>query len=134
MARVLLSARVTQAQAAVLRAYADEAGLPLYQATVRALERGIAALVSEHEAVPDTTSVTFDISSIEEGMGVLQAHIERVGKIGEQALYAAGAAYAAGVASAKEQMPSDLHAGFDSALKREADQIFKRQLAKAQEP
>lgn len=134
MARVLLSARVTQAQAAVLRAYAEEAGLPLYQATVRALERGIAALVSEHEAVPAAPSEPIDISSIEEGMGVLQAHIERVGKIGEQALYAAGAAYAAGVASAKEQMPSDLHAGFDQALKREADQIFERQLAKAQEP
>ena len=129
MSRVVLSARVTQTQSDALRAYAAQAGLPFYQATVRALEAGIAILAGspDADAAPQVEPVNLD--RIEEGLGLLQAHIERIGQMSERALFAAGASYAAGVVSAKSAMTPDERKSFDDDVAREADRIFARQLA-----
>lgn len=131
MGRVMLTGRVTEPQAAALRGYAEEAGLPLYQATVRALELGIAALVGARDFEPVQTAPA---SLTDDGNGELREAIERLAlrvelsdRVIQRTLYAAGAAYAAALAGPGE---GDEHM---AAITRDADRIFERQLAKAKE-
>lgn len=131
MSRVMLSARVTKAQADALRQFADEAGLPLYQATVRALERGIEALTENKTETTSPPSEPVNLDRIEEGIGILQAHVERIEALNDRSLFAAGAAYAATVIAAKTGMSADERKQFDKAIATEANKIHKRQLDKA---
>lgn len=132
MARQIVTTRVTEAQAAVLRGYAERNGMTFYRATAHALERGIAAMVGEPELagsdVPRPQS-----EDLEHAVGMVQAHVERNERFARQALYAAGAAYAAIVAVAKSSLSPDEARAFDAKVSDEAARIFERQSAKALE-
>lgn len=144
MARVLLQGRVSETQAATLRAYADEVGLPLYQATVRALELGIAALVTRtatdgaEVATPVAKSGTIDadsasIEAIEIALGEIMARSERSDVLLRQTLFAAGAAYAAALAAAGEGASLDRKEAILGEVALDAQAVFERQLAKTRE-
>lgn len=136
MARVMLTGRVTDSQAAALRAYAAEVGLPLYQATVRALEIGIATLIGGRgEGVPtDAAAPVPDTSAIEEALGELMARADRNDALLQRTLFAAGAAYAAGLAAAGEGAPPERAAAIKAEVARDSEAIFDRQLAMARAP
>lgn len=141
----MLTGRVTEPQADALKAYAESAGLPLYQATVRALELGIAALAGPESGEPvQAAPASLDSQAIE----ALRASIERMierheaqadmlsqivmradlsDRLTQRALYAAGAAYAAALAGPGE---TEDHR---AEIARDAERIFARQLAKVQE-
>ena len=138
----MLTGRVTEPQADALKAYAESAGLPLYQATVRALELGIAALAEPQSGEPvQAAPASLDSEAIES----LRASIEKMiarheaqgdmlsqlamradlsDRLTQRALYAAGAAYAAALAGPGE---TEEHR---AEIARDADRIFERQLAK----
>ncbi len=129
MARVMLTGRVTDTQAAALKSYATEVGLPLYQATVRALELGIATLIGGRGAEPDRAvpagvSVG-EIEALREAVDRLTQRCELSDRLTQRALYAAGAAYAAALAGPGGS------AEHKAAIMRDADQIFDRQLVLA---
>lgn len=139
--RVMLTGRVTESQAAALRAYADEVGLPLYQATVRALELGIAALIGGRGAAPleaaqDGSGVLerggavasdMDISALREAVERLTDRAELTDRLVQRTLYASCASYAASIAAPGEG------AEHLATIAADADRIFDRQLAKARE-
>jgi hypothetical protein len=133
MARVMLTGRVTDAQAAALKSYAADVGLPVYQATVRALELGIAILVGGRgaepaQAAPASVSAG-EIDALREAIDRLSQRAELSDRLTQRTLYAAGAAYAAALAGPGES------AEHKAQITRDADQIFDRQLARArQEP
>ncbi len=140
--RVMLTGRVTETQAAALRAYADEVGLPLYQATVRALELGIAALIGGRGAAPleaaqdgpragEGIASEMEISALREAVDRLTLRAELTDRLVQRTLYASCASYAASLAELvgeEEQRPERL-----TAIAEDADRIFDRQLAKARE-
>ena len=134
MPRVMLTARVTDTQAAALKSYAADVGLPLYQATVRALELGIAALVGGRGASPEDNLkgpdlVTSDpeLAALREAVDRLTVRAELTDRLTQRTLYAAGAAYAAALAGPGEGEQRL------AAITQDADRIFDRQLAKARE-
>ena len=141
MARVMLTARVTDTQAAALKAWAAEAGLPAYQATVRALEIGIAALVGRQDAKsePGVASSASNVAglarneAIETALGELFARADRSDALLRQTLFAAGAAYAAALAAAGEGASAERAEAIKGEVARDAERVFERQLAKAQE-
>jgi hypothetical protein len=132
MARVMLTARVTDTQAAALKGYAAEVGLPLYQATVRALELGIAALVGGRGAEPvdnnnsaAAIATTADVEALRDAIDRLSTRSELTDRLTQRTLYAAGAAYAAALAGpgqGEERL---------AQIAKDADRIFDRQLARA---
>ena len=136
MARVMLTGRVTDSQAAALRAYAAEVGLPLYQATVRALEIGIATLIGGRGegAATDATAPAPDTTAIEDALGELMARADRSDALLQRTLFAAGAAYAAGLAAAGEGVPPERAAAIKAEVARDSEAIFERQLAMARAP
>lgn len=136
MARVMLTGRVTDTQAAALKGYAAEVGLPLYQATVRALELGIAALVGGRGATAlpganlDASSGSIvatpaEVEALREAVERLTFRAELADRLIQRTLYAAGAAYAAALTG-----PGEGEA-YMARIARDADLIFDRQLAKA---
>ena len=134
MARVMLTARVTDTQAAALKGYAAEVGLPVYQATVRALELGIAALVggrgiepARAPAAPDAGVSPDQVEALREAVERLTVRAELSDRVTQRTLYAAGAAYAAALAGPTED-PGRL-----TKIAMDADRIFERQLARARE-
>ncbi len=134
MPRVMLTARVTDSQAAALKGYAAEVGLPLYQATVRALELGIAALVGGRGAEPATADpgaatgvVAGEVEALRDAVERLTVRAELTDRLTQRTLYAAGAAYAAALAGPGEGEERL------AQIARDADRIFDRQLAKARE-
>ena len=134
MPRVMLTARVTDTQAAALKSYAAEVGLPLYQATVRALELGIAALVggrgvelARHDQAPTASAPAGEIEALREAVDRLTTRAELTDRLTQRTLYAAGAAYAASLAGPGEGEERL------ATIARDADRIFDRQLAKARE-
>lgn len=134
MPRVMLTARVTDTQAAALKSYAADVGLPLYQATVRALELGIAALVggrgaepARYDTAPLPSALAGEVEALREVVERLTIRAELTDRLTQRTLYAAGAAYAAALAGpgqGEERL---------AAITRDADRIFERQLAKARE-
>lgn len=136
MARVMLTGRVTDSQAAALRAYAADVGLPLYQATVRALEIGIATLIGGRGegAVTAVAAPVPDTGAIEEALGELMARADRSDALLQRTLFAAGAAYAAGLAAAGEGAPPERAAAIKAEVARDSEAIFERQLAMARAP
>lgn len=133
MARVMLTARVTQAQAAALKCYADEAGLPLYQATVRAIELGIAALVQGRSAEPvlpaETAGHSEEIGALREVVEQLMIRAELNDAVTQRSLFAAGAAYAASLAVAGQGSSAERLAQIKDEIARDSRAIFERQLA-----
>lgn len=134
MPRVMLTARVTDTQAAALKSYAADVGLPLYQATVRALELGIAALVGGRGAEPvrpdpaPAASVSAgEVEALRDAVDRLTVRAELTDRLTQRTLYAAGAAYAAALAGPGQ---GEEHMG---RIARDAEVIFGRQLAKARE-
>ena len=132
--RVMLTARVTDTQAAALKGYAAEVGLPLYQATVRALELGIAALVGGRGAEPAKADPgtaagvpAGEVEALREALERLTVRAELTDRLTQRTLYAAGAAYAAALAGPGEGEERL------AQIARDADRIFDRQLAKAKE-
>jgi hypothetical protein len=126
MARVMLTGRVTDTQAAALKSYAAEVGLPLYQATVRALELGIATLVGGRggepdHAVPMGVSAS-EIEALREAVDRMTQRAELSERLTQRTLYAACAAYAAALAG-----PGN-GAAHKAGITHDADQIFDRQL------
>lgn len=133
MARVMLTGRVTDTQAAKLRDYAASIGLPLYQATVRALELGIATLTNEHqnagEEPPQSAAAMPDpeLLALREMVDRLALRAELADRIIQRSLYTSCASYAAALAGpghGEEHM---------AQIARDADRIFERQLGKARE-
>ena len=134
MPRVMLTARVTDTQAAALKSYAADVGLPLYQATVRALELGIASLVGGRGAEParhDPTSTASlsagEVEALREAVDRLTVRAELTDRLTQRTLFAAGAAYAAALAGpgqGEEHMAS---------IAADAERVFQRQLARARE-
>ena len=134
MPRVMLTARVTHTQAAALKSYAGEVGLPLYQATVRALELGIAALVggrgieaARSATTPAVQASTEQMEALREAVDRLTIRAELADKLTQRTLYASGAAYAASLAGAGQ---GEAHL---ERIAQDAAAIFERQLAKARE-
>lgn len=134
MPRVMLTARVTDTQAAALKSYAADVGLPLYQATVRALELGIAALVGgrgaepvRHDPAPIASISAGEVEALREAVDRLTVRAELTDRLTQRTLYAAGAAYAAALAGPGR---GDEHM---AQVARDAERIFDRQLAKARE-
>ncbi len=134
MPRVMLTARVTDTQAAALKSYAADVGLPLYQATVRALELGIAALVGgrgaepvRHDTAPPASVSVGEVEALREAVERLTVRAELADRLTQRTLYAAGAAYAAALAGPGQ---GDEHM---AGITRDAQRIFDRQLAKARE-
>lgn len=140
--RVMLTGRVTETQAAALRAYADEVGLPLYQATVRALELGIAALIGGRGAAPiasaegvpgvleragESIASEAELSALREAVDRLTDRAELTDRLVQRTLYASCASYAASIAAPGEG------AEHLATIAADADRIFDRQLAKARE-
>jgi hypothetical protein len=130
----MLTARVTDTQAAALKSYATDVGLPLYQATVRALELGIASLVGgrgaeqvRHDPVPVADGSTEEIEALREAIDRLTIRAELNDRLTQRTLFAAGAAYAAALAGPGQ---GDEHM---ASITRDAERIFDRQLAKARE-
>ena len=137
MARVMLTGRVTNAQAAALRAHAEAVGLPMYQATVRALEHGIAILTGDRET-PVTTAdrVKAPVSELER----LRTTVERLtiraelrDRLVQQALYMSCAAYAAALAVATKGAAPEQVDEIERDVAHVADAVFGRQLARAWE-
>ena len=142
---MMLTGRVTEPQADALKAYAESVGLPLYQATVRALELGIAALAEPQSGEPvQAAPASLDSEAIEALRASIESMIERHDaqadmlsqivmradlndRLTQRALYAAGAAYAAALAGPGETK------GHRAEIARDAARIFARQLAKVQE-
>nr|KIS29560.1 hypothetical protein TQ38_28020 [Novosphingobium sp. P6W] len=135
MARVMLTARVTETQAAVLRSYADEAGLSLYQATVRAIELGIAAFVAGRSAEPASpdhpAGHSEEIAALREGIERLTVRAELSDAVTQRTLFAAGAAYAASLAVAGQGASPERLAQIKDEIARDSYAIFERQLAMA---
>ena len=134
MPRVMLTARVTDAQAAALKLYAGEVGLPLYQATVRALELGIAALVGgrgidamQAAGTPAGILPASEVEALREAVDRLSTRAELTDRLVQRTLYASCASYAAALAEPGEG-PERL-----AVIARDTDRIFDRQLAKARE-
>jgi hypothetical protein len=131
MARVMLTGRVTDTQAAALKSYAAETGLPLYQATVRALELGIAILVGGRGAEPAQAAPASlsagEIDALREAIDRLTHRAELSDRLTQRTLYAAGAAYAAAMAG------PGTSAEHKAQITYEADRIFDRQLVIARE-
>jgi hypothetical protein len=145
MGRVVLGARVTDAEAEALRVYAAQTGLTFYQATIRAVEVGIAALTAAADNTPEAVvpdglsaqavqdlrdtieSLRLTVEGLCDTNTRLTTHIELTGKVAQRSLYAAGAAYAAALAGPGT---SDAH---KAEILTDANRIFERQLAKAQE-
>lgn len=134
MARVMLTARVTDTQAAALKGYAAEVGLPLYQATVRALELGIAALVggrgaelARHDPIAPAGISASEIDALREAVERLTVRAELTDRLTQRSLYAAGAAYAAALAGPGQSPEHKAQVAHDAQV------IFDRQLAKARE-
>ena len=130
----MLTARVTDTQAAALKSYAADVGLPLYQATVRALELGIALLVGgrgaepvRHDPVPAVGAPAEEIEALREAVDRLTTRAELTDRLTQRTLFAAGAAYAAALAGPGQ---GDEHM---AQVARDAERIFDRQLAKARE-
>lgn len=131
MGRVVLGARVTDSQAAALRAYAEQAGLTFYQATIRAVEIGIASLAEERQtddASPSTdTPPDPELVALRETVDRLALRAELADRVIQRSLYTSCASYAAALAGpghGEEHM---------AQIARDADRIFERQLAKARE-
>ncbi|WP_374942977.1 hypothetical protein [Sphingomonas sp.] len=125
---------MTDTQAAALKSYAADVGLPLYQATVRALELGIASLVGgrgaepvRHDPVPVADGSTEAIEALREAIDRLTIRAELTDRLTQRTLFAAGAAYAAALAGPGQ---GDEHM---ASITRDAERIFDRQLAKARE-
>ena len=75
---MMLTGRVTEPQADALKAWAEKAGLPLYQATVRALELGIAALAEPQSGEPvQAAPASLDSEAIEALRASIEKMIER---------------------------------------------------------
>ena len=134
MSRVMVGTRVTDAQAAALRAYAEDAGLSLYQASIRAMELGIAALVGGRGVEParagngaEKKSPELELNLLHEAVDRLTVRAELSDRLNQRTLYAAGAAYAAALAGPTDD-PERL-----AGIARDADRIFERQLARARE-
>lgn len=130
----MLTARVTDTQAAALKSYAADVGLPLYQATVRALELGIASLVggrgaapAEPQPSPGQVAPDPELATLREAVDRLTVRAELTDRLTQRTLYAAGAAYAAALAGPGQ---GDEHM---AQVARDAERIFDRQLAKARE-
>ena len=118
---MMLTGRVTEPQADALKAWAEKAGLPLYQATVRALELGIAALAEPQSGEPvQAAPASLDSEAIEALRASIEKMIERHDaqadmlsqivmradlndRLTQRALYAAGAAYAAALAGPRSR-------------------------------
>lgn len=138
----MLTGRVTDTQAAALRAYAADVGLPLYQATVRALELGIATLIGGRGAAPleaaqeapsalEREASDLELSALREAVERLTTRAELTDRLVQRTLYASCASYAASIAEPGEgpdKRPERL-----AAIAADADRIFDRQLAKARE-
>ena len=137
MARVMLTGRVTDAQAAALRAHAEAVGLPMYQATVRALEHGIAILTGDRDTpVPTADRVKAPVSELER----LRTTIERLtiraelrDRLVQRALYMSCAAYAAALAAATKGAAPEQVNEIERDVTHVADAVFGRQLARAWE-
>lgn len=140
MPRVMLTARVTDTQAAALKAYATDVGLPLYQATVRALEIGIATLIGGRGAgelpAPNPPQVVppIDHEAVLDGLGALMARADQTDALIRRTLFAAGAAYAAGLAAAREGVTPARADEVMAEVARDSEAVFERQLAKALKP
>ena len=137
MARVMLTGRVTEAQAAALRAHAEAVGLPMYQATVRALELGIAALTGGREppapAVDRAIAQASIMEEVRSMMDRLATRAELSDRLVQRTLYAAGAAYAAALAGATDGAEPERADAIKRDVARDADAVFERQLARARE-
>ena len=137
MARVMLTGRVTEAQAAALRAHAEAVGLPMYQATVRALELGIAALTGGREppapAVDRAIQQASMMEEVRSMMDRLATRAELSDRLVQRTLYAAGAAYAAALAGATDGAEPDRADAIKRDVARDAEAVFERQLARARE-
>lgn len=133
MARQIVTTRLTEAQAATLKQYAERHGITFYRATAHALERGIAAMIGAPEIDASAAIGTSIPNAVEDAIGTLQAQADRGERFARQALYAAGAAYAASVAIAKATLSAEEARVFDARVSDEAARIFERQAAKALE-
>jgi hypothetical protein len=130
MARQIVTTRLTEAQVAVLKNYAEQNGITFYRAVSHAVERGLAAMLGGAELAGSGVSWP---EQLEDGLAMLQAHADRNERLAKQGLYAVGATYAAIIAVAKSSLPPDQAQAFDERITAEADRIFQRQLAKALE-
>lgn len=133
MARHTVTTRLTEAQTAVLKRYAEQQGMTFYRATAHALERGLAAMVGEPEITVRSSGSAELPDEIGDAIGTLQAQVDRSERFAKQSLFAAGAAYAAIVAMAKSTMTPDDARAFDTRIGDEAARVFERQAAKALE-
>ncbi|WP_128082139.1 hypothetical protein [Sphingomonas sp. Ant20] len=100
----MLTGRVTDAQAAALKSYAADVGLPVYQATVRALELGIATLVGGRgaepaQAAPASVSAG-EIDALREAIDRLSQRAELSDRLTQRTLYAAGGGLCCGASGA----------------------------------
>lgn len=135
-----MTARVTEAQATALKTWATDAGLPPYQATVRALEIGIAALVGGKAPVPERAAETKPDPASADELAALRAAIEELtdraaltDRLVQRTLFASGAAYAAALAAAGEGASADRAEAIKGEVARDAEAVFERQLTKARE-
>ena len=137
MARVMLTGRVMEQQAEALKSYAAKAGMPVYQATVRALELGIAELVgrqTRHEPDPENNHIPqAELQILSDAIERLTIRAELNDRLTRQTLYASGAAYAAAMAGISEGTPDERMAEIKREIAEDADTVFERQLGKAQE-
>jgi hypothetical protein len=130
MARQIVTTRLTEAQVAALRSYAEQNGMTYYRAVSHAVERGLAAMMGGPEIRGGSVSLP---DELHDGMAMLHEQADRNERFAKQALYATGAAYAAIVAVAKNNLPPDQAQAFDARIAEEAGRIFERQIGKALE-
>jgi hypothetical protein len=120
MSRVSLSLRLTRAQDAALRRYADAHGVVRYQAAIRAVEAGLAALVGGGPTRSDQPS-----AETADALGELIVRVHRLEQMTDRTLFTSAAAYqfSRKAALRGESDPAKV----DQALGEAAGEAYRRQ-------
>lgn len=119
MGSVSVSLRLTRAQAVTVHRYADAHGVSRYQAAIRVMEAGLAALMAGQLSGPDQSS------DIADALGELIARIGRLEKMTDRTLFTSAAAYqfARKAGLRGEADPTKV----DQALGEAAGEAYRRQ-------
>lgn len=119
MHRVSLSLRLTRTQDAAVQRYAEAHGVTRYQAAIRVMEAGLAAIVAS------STPPSGDGTDTAAAIGELMVRADRLERLIDRALFTAAAAYT----FARQAALSGAHdlAKLDQALSEAAGEAYRRQ-------
>src|SRR4051812_22394313 len=120
MGSVSVSLRLTRAQAVTVHRYADAHGVSRYQAAIRVMEAGLAALMAGQPSGPDQPS-----AETADALGELIVRVRRLEQMTDRTLFTSAAAYQF---SRKAALRGEADpAKVDQALGEAAGEAYRRQ-------